>query len=100
MRSFIAIIIVGMMGHAAQAADVVCSCSGETKCSDIKIKFVPSNPGVYMNIEYAYGARNQEGFATITTDTENRQVTYKLGNFLLVEKNGKYELPQKLARCN
>ena len=89
-----------VMATSVQAADVVCSCSGETKCSDVKITFVPSNPGVYMTIEYAYGERNLEGFASIRRDSKEKRVIYTLGNFLLVEQDNKFSLPNKAAQCN
>ena len=88
------------LGINSQAADVNCSCSGKTKCSDVKINFVPSNPGVYMTIEFAYGERNIEGFATVTRDSKKNRVIYRLGNFILLEEGNKFSLPGKLAQCN
>ena len=85
----------------AFSADVACSCKGADKCSDVLINFVPSNPGVYMTIEYAYGERDLEGFATITTDSKDQKIIYRLGNFTLVkDKDGKYSLPLKQATCD
>lgn len=100
MRNLLTVLAIMIFGFSAQAADVVCSCKAPAKCSDIKISFVPSNPGMYMTIEYSYGDRNQEGFATITRDGKNENVVYQMGRFTLLEKNGKYSLPGRDAQCN
>ena len=84
---------------SAQAADVVCACDAEAKCSDVKIKFVPASPGVYMTVEYAYGERNLEGFATVVTDSKEGRTIYRLGNFTLVDTKGTYSLPGRPASC-
>jgi hypothetical protein len=81
----------------AQAADVVCACK-QTKCSDVTISFVPSSPGVYLSVEYAYGERNTEGFAQVTRDEKGRTI-YTLGQFTLVEDNNKYFLPGRDTVC-
>ncbi len=100
MKSLMFVLFVSLFSINAQAADVVCSCSGEEKCSDVKISFVASNPGVYLSVEYAYGEKNVEGFATITRDQENDRVIYSLANFTMIEKSGKYSLPMRPAKCN
>lgn len=89
-----------MFTSNVQAADVVCACDGEASCSDVKISFVPSNPGVYMSIEYAYGERNKEGFATVTRDDKDQKVIYRLDNFTLVEQDNKFSLPGRPSNCN
>lgn len=84
----------------AQASDVVCSCTGVEECSDITISFVPSSQGVYLNIQYAYGERDTEGFATVTTHAKLERVIYKLGNFTLLKEKGVYSLPGRPATCS
>jgi len=83
----------------AIAADVVCACP-EKECSTVTINFVPSNPGVYMTVEYAYGDRNTEGFATVTRDEKTGQTIYRLGTFTLVEKDKQFKLPGRDVVCN
>ncbi len=100
MKSLLISIAISFFAIGAQAADVVCSCTGEEKCSDVKISFVPATPGVYMSVEYSYGDRNQEGFATITRIADEDKIIYRLGNFTLVEEDGKYSLPLRKAKCN
>jgi len=99
-NTIIALFSFFAISTTAQAADVICSCESATECSDILINFVPSNPGVYMTVEYAYGEKNLEGFAQVTRDSKNDRVVYKLGNFILVEKDSKYLLAQKAQTCN
>ncbi len=79
-------------------ADVVCSCP-DNQCSDVIVNFVPSNPGVYMTVEYAYGERNMEGFAQVTRDRDGQRTVFTLGNFVLVEKENKYSLPGREVDC-
>ena len=101
MRTILSIIAFISFAGFSQAADIVCSCKGtENKCSDIEINFVDSNPGVYMTIEYAYGERNLEGFASVRRDSKKKEVVYRLGNFTLLQKDGKYSLPLRKAVCN
>jgi hypothetical protein len=101
MKSFfITGLALFFMSLGAQAADVVCSCKGEDKCSDVRISFVPASPGVYMSIEFAYGERNIEGFATVTRNSADESRVFQLGKFYVLEKDGKYELPQRKAECN
>ncbi len=89
-----------LVSLSAQAADVVCSCQGEEKCSDITISILDTNPGVYMTVDYAYGERNLEGFATITSDSKTSQTIYHIGSFTIVEKDNKFTLPGRPAKCS
>lgn len=89
-----------LVSLSAQAADVVCSCQGEDKCSDISISILETNPGVYMTVEYAYGERNLEGFATITNDSKEAHTVYHIGSFTIVEKDNKFTLPGRPAKCS
>jgi hypothetical protein len=100
MGVFVALFFFFGLSQAVQAADVECQCPAEERCSDININFLPSNPGVYMTIEYGYGKKNVEGMATVTRDSELKQVVYKLGNFTLVDKEGEYSLPMRPHTCN
>lgn len=100
MKSLITVLLFSVFSFSAQAADVVCSCEGETQCSDVKISFVASNPGVYMSIEYAYGEKNLEGFANVVRDGEKDRTIYSLKNFTIIEKEGKFSLPGRTAKCN
>jgi hypothetical protein len=53
-----------------------------------------------MSIEFAYGERNIEGFATVTRNSADESRVFQLGKFYVLEKDGKYELPQRKAECN
>lgn len=100
MRIFFASIAMVLFAGTVNAADVICKCTGKDKCADIKISFVPSNPGVYMNVEYAYGDRNMEGFARIIRLSEAEVVRYYLGHLILEEAEGKYSLPGRPHKCD
>ena len=95
MKKGLTILAIAMLSSmGAQAADVVCSCDGQAQeCSEVRINFVPSNPGVYMTVEYAYGKKNLEGFAAVTRDQVNNKTTYRLGKFTLVEDSTGFSMP-------
>ncbi len=95
-----AIIASSLFSFSAQAADVVCSCTQEEKCSDVTISILEMSPGVYLDIEYAWGERNIEGFATVINNSKTAETIYRLGNFTLVEKDDKFTLPGRPAKCS
>ena len=100
MRKILTTLCVLFLASSAYAADVVCGCEEPNTCSDVLIRMVPANPGVYMTIEYAFGEKNLEGFANIIRDEKNDRVIYKLDNFVLIEKNNIYTLPLKPQTCS
>ena len=79
-------------------ADVTCRCEAPDVCPSIEINFVPSVPGVYLNVSFAGGKSVREGFATITRKPEKDQVIYNLGNFALLKEGDSYSVAG-LAKC-
>ena len=100
MRNLFLVVFCLFAVSTVQAADVNCSCDEPNKCSDIAISFVDSQPGVYMTVEYASGKSRAEGYARVVRDGNKGHVRYALGNFILVEKDGKYTMPGRLVTCN
>ncbi len=98
-RSFISAIILFLFTSYAQAGEIVCVCP-DKECSEIRINFIPSNPGVYMTVEYSYGEKNLEGFAQVTVDKKENTTLYKLGQFIMVEKDENFILPLRDQVCN
>lgn len=99
MRKILLLITLAFSFNFAQAADVVCTSNDATK-SDVEISFVPSNPGVYMTVKYAFGEKNTEGFAKVTRDAKKGHVIYKLGSFVLVEANNSFSIMNSELDCN
>ena len=99
MKSIILMISTLLVfAFSAQAADVVCGCEDES-CKDVEINFVPSSPGVYLNVNLNEGNKTIEGLAMITTDRVNKTVYYTLGRFILGKKDNEYFMPGSDRVC-
>ncbi len=99
MKTIATTLFLFFFAFNASAADVICSNPTDESKSEVKINFVPSNPGLYMTFEYAFGNINKEGFAIVTRDKKEGRVLYKLDRYVLVEKDGKYSMPGYDLEC-
>ncbi len=99
MKSIVLMVSIVMgLAFSAQAADVVCGCE-DGSCKDVEINFVPSNPGVYLSVNFNDGNKTVEGLAMVTTDKENETVAYSLGRFILIKKDKEYSMPNSGRVC-
>ncbi|MCJ8277194.1 MAG: hypothetical protein HRT44_06945 [Bdellovibrionales bacterium] len=98
MKKFMTALALTLFASSAIAADVVCSCDDDS-CKPVEINFVPSNPGVYMNITTRDGNKVYEGYAQITTIKETRQIYYRLANFTLLFEKGEWSMPVTNRVC-